>query len=222
MSDWLDPTLVRRRRHQLGLTKLQLARLAAVDITTVEHAEQDGATIYNSATLQLSNQLGIDLANADQRTATPAHVEILGAILADLREPVQAQAIAATLDWSVEHVLAVANHLRRKLQRLGQTVTRSASDHLSLAAHPANLADHQREQIRAEVLTIDQTTASVVLRVIEERRRDRYCGALNPEQQHAATELIAAGAITTSHDLLSPSERLENAIDNRHLTELRW
>jgi transcriptional regulator with XRE-family HTH domain len=188
MSDWLDPTLVRRRRHQLGLTKLQLARLAAVDITTVEHAEQDGATIYNSATLQLSNQLGIDLANADPRTATPAQVEIL----ADLREPVQAQAIAATLDWSVEHVLAVANHLRRKLQRLGQTVTRSASDHLSLAAHLVNLADHEREQIRAEVLTVDQTTASVVLRVIEERRRDRYWGALNPEEQHAATKLIAA------------------------------
>lgn len=64
--------------------------------------------------------------------------------------------------------------------------------------------------------------ASVVLRVIEGSRRDRYWGALNHEAQHAVTELIAAGAITTCHDLLSPSERLQNAVDNRHLTELRW
>lgn len=224
MTDRLDPTLVRRRRHQLGLTRTQLARLAAVDIAAIDHAEQDGAPIYNPVALLLGNALGIDLARPDpRRTATPADAEVLGAILADLGEPVPAQAIAATLNCSVEHVHAVSDELRRRLQPLGQTVTRSASDELSLAANPpVNLNDHQREQLRAAALAIDETTARVMLKAIEDRRRDRDWNTLDPEEQHAAAELIAAGAITVYHDLLSPSERLANAIDNRHLIALRW
>jgi hypothetical protein len=46
-------------------------------------------------------------------------------------------------------------------------------------------------------------------------------GALGVDQQQAATELIAAGVIATYDDELMPSRRLEAAIDNFQLQQLR-
>lgn len=72
------------------------------------------------------------------------------------------------------------------------------------------------------VLRIDAPAAKLIHTVITGRRNERYWGAFGVDQQQAATELIAAGVIATYDDELIPSRRLEAAIDNFPLQQLRW
>jgi hypothetical protein len=217
----LDPPLLRRRRHHLGLTRRQLAREAAVNPETIEHAEEHGLPVYDSITLALSRRLGIDLTNPDPHDTTPDDIEILGGMLAELHQPVRTHAIADALDWTPVRVQAAAAQLRTKLQQLGQTVTQTADGRLSIAAFQVKLTNRQREQIRSHVLRIDLPAAETLHRVITGRRDERYWGALGIDQQQAATALIAAGVIATYDDELMPSRRLEAAIDNFQLQQLR-
>jgi transcriptional regulator with XRE-family HTH domain len=218
----LDPLFLRRRRHQLCLTRRQLAREAGVNIETIENAEEHGMPVYDSITLALSRQLGIDLTNPDPYVTTANDTELLGGILAELRQPVRTHAIAEALDWTPARVQATSAQLRTELQQLGQTVTQTADGRLSIAAFQVNLTDRQRERIRSHVLRIDVPAAQVIYTVITGRRAERYRGDLDKEEHHAATELIAAGVIVSYHDELAPSQRLEAAIDNFPLQQLRW
>jgi hypothetical protein len=210
------------RAAATGLTRRQLAREASINIETIEHGEEHGMPVYNSLTLALGRGLGIDLTNPDPYDTPPDDIEILGGILAELRQPVRTHAIAEALAWTPARVQASAAQLRTELQQLGQTVTQTADGRLSIAAYQVNLTDEQRERIRSRVLRIDLLTAQVIHAVITGRRAERYWDDLDKEQHDAATELIAAGVIVSCHDELTPSERLEAAIDNFPLQQLRW
>jgi DNA-binding XRE family transcriptional regulator len=218
----LNPRLVRQRRHHLGLTRRQLAREAGVNPETIEHAEEHGLPVYDSIALALSRRLGIDLTNPGRYDTTPDDIEILGGMLAELREPVGTHAIADALDWTPVRVQAAAARLRTQLQQLGQTVTQTADGRLSIAAFQVKLTNRQREQIRSHVLRVDLPAAETIHAVITGRRDERYWGALGVDQQQAATALIAAGVIATYDDELMPSRRLETAIDNFPVQQLSW
>jgi hypothetical protein len=219
----IGPALIRRRRHELGLTRRQLARAAAIDLTVIESAEHSGLPIYQQHTVALCWQLGLTITTPASRCqATPADAEILGAILADLQQPMPTQSIAAALDWSVGHVLAAANELRTELNRFGQTVTRGAGHELALAPSAASINDELRAQLHREALRIDDTSAQLLHSIISGRRDDRLASTLTDEQRSIARHLIAAGIITEHHDELQASDALQDALDDRHLRFLRW
>lgn len=214
---------LRRRRLELGLTRRELARRAAVDLSVIEDAEAHGIEIYDHTTSLLASELGIDTSHPPQpRSSPPGDVEILGALLADLGTPTATQTIAAALAWAPERVRDAAGTLRHELQRLGQTVTLSPGDQLDLAPYATCISDEQRAAVHREALTIDHATAEVLLSVLRGRRDDRSWNNLNDDQRVIAMQLVAAGAITEDHGMLAPSEQLAYAFEPGQLFGLDW
>jgi hypothetical protein len=142
------------------------------------------------------------------QSSPPGDVELLGAMLADLDTPIATQAIAAALAWTAERVRAAAAQLRHELQQLGQTITLSPGDQLSLAPYATCISDEQRAAVRHEALTIDDTTAEVLLTALRGRRGERSWNKLDDNQRDIAMQLVAAGAITEDNGRLAASEHL--------------
>ena len=184
MNARLGAAELRRRRLELGLTRRELARRAAVDLSVIEDAEAHGIAIYDHTASLLADELGIDINHAPQTPSTsPGDVEVLGAVLADLGTPIATQTIAAALAWAPERVRAAAAQLRHELQRLGQTVTLSPRDEVGLAPLATCISDEQRAAVRREALTIDDATARLLLAVLRGRRDDRSCTKLDNNQR---------------------------------------
>jgi transcriptional regulator with XRE-family HTH domain len=171
MNARLGADELRRRRRELGLTRRELARRAALDLSVIEDAEIHGIPIYDHTACLLTGELGIDTIHVPQPpSSSPDDVETLGAVLADLGTPIATQTIAAALSWPPERVRAAAAQLRHELQRLGQTVTLSPSDQLGIAPFATCISNEQRAAVRREALTIDDATAHVLLAVLRGRR----------------------------------------------------
>lgn len=212
-----------RRRLELGFTRRELARRAAVDLSVVEDAEIHGIPIYDQTASLLAGELGIDTSHLPPPpSSSPGDVEMLGAVLADLGTPIATQTIAAALAWPPEHVRDAAVQLRRELQRLGQTVTLNPSDQLGLVPFATCISDEQRAAVRREVLTIDDATAEVLLAVLRGRRDDRCWNKLDDDQRVIAMQLVAAGAITEDHGMLTPGADLARAFESGQLFGLDW
>jgi transcriptional regulator with XRE-family HTH domain len=223
MNARLGPDELRRRRLELGLTRRELARRAAVDLSVIEDAEAHGIPIYDHTASLLAGELGIDTRHVPQpRSSSPSDVEVLGAVLADLGAPIATQTTAAALAWPPERVRAAAAQLRHELQRLGQTVTLSPSDELGLAPFATCISDEQRAAVRRKTLTIDHTTAEVLLAVLRGRRDERSWNKLDDHQRAVAMQLVAAGAITEDHGMLAPSDQLAYAFEPGQLFGLDW
>ena len=223
MNARLGPDTLRRRRLELGLTRRELARRAAVDLSVIEDAETHGIPIYSHTASLLADELGIDASHVPQRpSSSPGDVETLGAVLADLGTPTSTQTIAAALAWAPERVRAAAAQLRDALQRLGQTITLSPGDKLGLAPFATCISDEQRAAVHREALTIDDTTAEVLLAVLRGRRDDRSWTKLDDTQRGIAMQLVAAGAITEDHGMLAPTDDLARAFEPGQLFALDW
>ena len=214
---------LRRRRLELGLTRRELARRAAVDLSVIEAAEAHGIGVYDHTASLLAGELGFDIRHVPQpRNSSPGDVEVLGAVLADLGTPIATQTTAAALAWPVERVRAAAAQLRQELQRLGQTVTLSPSDELGLAPFATCISDEQRAAVRREALTIDHATAEVLLAVLRGRRDERSWTKLDDNERVIAMQLVAAGAITEDHGMLAPTDELAPAFEPGQLFALDW
>jgi transcriptional regulator with XRE-family HTH domain len=223
MNARLGPDTLRRRRLELGFTRRELARRAAVDLSVIEDAEAHGIPIYNHTASLLAGELGIDTSHLPQRrTSSPGDVETLGAVLADLGTPISTQTIAAALAWAPERVRAAAAQLRHALQRLGQTVTLSPSDQLGLAPFATCISDEQRAAVHREALTIDHATAKVLLAVLRGRRAERSWTKLDDSERVIAMQLVAASAITEDHGMLVANEELAYAFEPGQLFGLDW
>jgi transcriptional regulator with XRE-family HTH domain len=223
MNARLGPDELRRRRLELGLTRRELARRAAVDLSVVEDAEAHGMGIYDHTASLLADELGIDTGHLPQSSGgPPGDVEMLGAVLADLGTPIATQTIAAALGWPAERVHAAAAQLRHELQRLGQTVTLSPSDQLGLAPSATCINDEQRAAVHSEALTIDDATAHVLLAVLRGRRDERSWNKLDDNQRVIAMQFVAAGAITEDNGMLTPSDELAYAFEPGQLFGLDW
>ena len=223
MNARLGPDELRRRRLELGLTRRELARRAAVDLSVIEDAEIHGIPIYDHTASLLAGELGIDTSRVPQRAGSSSvDVEMLGAVLADLGTPIATQTIAAALAWSPERVHDAAAQLRHELQPLGQTVTLSPSDQLGLAPFASCISDEQRAAVHREALTIDDATAHVLLAVLRGRRDDRSWSKLDDNERLIAMQLVAAGAITEDHGMLAPSDELARAFEPGQLFALDW
>lgn len=223
MNARLGPDELRRRRLELGLTRRELARRAAVDLTVIEDAETHGIEIYDHTASLLAGELGIDTSHVAQpRNSPPGDVEVLGALLADVGTPIATQTIATALTWAPERVRGAAETLRHELQRLGQTVTRSPDDRLGLAPFASCISDEQRAAVHREALTIDHATAELLLAVLRGRRDDRSWDKLDDNHRPIATQLVAAGAITEDNGMLAPSEPLAHAFHPGQLFRLDW
>lgn len=223
MNARLGADELRRRRLELGLTRRELARRAAVDPSVIEDAEAHGIGIYAHTASLLAGELGIDTPPVPQpQSSSPGDVEVLGAVLADLDSPIATQTIAAALAWPLERVHDAAAQLRHELQRLGQTVTLSPGDQLGLAPFATCISDEQRAAVHRESLTIDDATADVLLAVLRVRRDERSWNKLDDNQRVIAMQLVAAGAITEDHGTLAPSDQLAYAFEAGHLFGLDW
>jgi transcriptional regulator with XRE-family HTH domain len=218
----LEAKLLRRLRHELGLTRRQLARSAGVDVVMIEEAESHGLPIFERAAIALSSRLGIDLTSRHAGDTASAEVELLGAVLAELRQPVPAQAIGDALGWTAARVHDTAAQLRIQLQRYGQTVTHGADDRLALAVYGTAMTDEQREVIHARTLRIDAAEAKVIFTAIAGRRRDRSRDGLTSQEHAIANQLIAAGGIGEHRDVLELTDKLAFAIGDRILADLHW
>ena len=223
MNARLGADELRRRRLELGLTRRELARRAALDLSVIEDAEIHGIPIYDHTASLLAGELGIDTSQVPPPPSTsPGDVEVLGAVLADLSTPIATQTIAAALAWPPERVRAAAAHLRHELQQLGQTVTLSPDDQLGLAPFATCINDEQRAAVHRKALTIDDATAHVLLAVLRGRRDDRSWNKLDDNQRVIAMQLVAAGAINEDHGMLTPSEELAYAFEPGQLFGLDW
>jgi len=223
MNARLGPDDLRRRRLEVGLTRRELARRAALDLSVIEDAEIHGIPIYDHTASLLASELGIDTSRVPQPAgSSPGDVEILGAVLADLGTPIPTQTIVAALAWPPERVRAAAAQLRHELQRLGQTVTLSPGDHLGLASFASCISDEQRAAVHREALAIDDATAHVLLAVLRGRRDDRSWTKLDDDERVIAMQLVAAGAITEDHGMLAPSDELARAFEPGQLFRLDW
>ena len=223
MNARLGPDELRRRRLELGLTRRELARRAALDLSVIEDAEGHGIAIYDHTASLLAGELGIAINHAPQtQGSSPGDVEVLGAVLADVDTPIATQTIATALTWTPERVRATAAQLRHELQRLGQTVTLSPGGQLGLAPFATCISDEQRAAVRREALTIDDATAHVLLAVLRGRRDDRSWTKLDNNQRVIATQLVAAGAITEEHGMLAASDQLAYAFEPGQLFRLHW
>jgi len=110
MNARLGSDELRRRRLELGLTRRELARRAAVDLSVIEDTEIHGIAIYDHTASLLAGELGIDTSRVPQPAgSSPSDVEILGAVLADLGTPIATQTIAA----ATAHVLLAVLRGRR-------------------------------------------------------------------------------------------------------------
>ena len=223
MNARLGADELRRRRRELGLTQRELARQAALHLSIIEDAETHGIPIYDHTASRLAGALGIDTSQARQpQSSPPGDVEVLGAMLADLGTPIATQTIAAALAWTAERVHAAAAQLRHELQQLGQTITLSPSDHLSLAPYATCISDEQRAAVRHQALTIDDTTAEILLTALRGRRDERSWNKLDDNQRDIAMQLVAAGAITEDNGRLAASEHLAYAFETGRLFALDW
>jgi transcriptional regulator with XRE-family HTH domain len=223
MNARLAPDELRRRRLELGLTRRELARRAAVDLSVIEDAEAHGIGIYDHTASLLAGELGIDTRHVPQpRSSSPSDIEVLGAVLADVGAPIETQTIAAALVWPAERVRDAAAQLRHELQRLGQTVTLSPSDELGLAPFATCINDEQRAAVHREALSIDHATAEVLLAILRGRRDERSWNKLDDTQRVIAMQLVAAGAITEGDGMLAPSDQLAYACEPGQLFGLDW
>lgn len=218
-----EPDELRRRRLELGLTRRELARRAAVDLSVIEDAEAHGIAIYDHTASLLAGALGIDTSQVPQPPRSPpSDVEMLGALLADLGTPIATQTIAAALAWAPDRVRAGVAQLRHELQRLGQTVTLSPGDQLGLAPFASCISDEQRAAAHQEALTIDDATAHVLLAVLRGRRDERSWNKLDDNERAIAMHLVAAGAINEDHGMLAPTDELARAFEPGQLFALDW
>lgn len=62
-----------------------------------------------------------------------------------------------------------------------------------------------------EALTIDHASAEVLLAVLRGRRDERSWNKLNENRRVIAMQLVATGAITEDHGMLTASEQLAYA-----------
>lgn len=69
MNARLGADELRRRRLELGLTRRELARRAAVDLSVIEDAETHGIRIYDHTASLLAGELGIDTSHVPQPAA---------------------------------------------------------------------------------------------------------------------------------------------------------
>jgi transcriptional regulator with XRE-family HTH domain len=214
---------LRRRRLELRLTRRELARRAAVDLSVIEDAEIHGIPIYDHTASLLAAELGIDTSHLPQPpSSSSGDVEMLGAVLADLGIPIATQTIAAALAWSPKRVRDAAKQLQHELQPLGQTVTLSPGDQLGLAPFASCISDEQRAAVHREALTIDHATAEVLLAILRGRRDERSWNKLADNQRSIAMELVAAGSIIEDHGTLAPTEYLADAFHPGQLFGLDW
>ena len=222
MSTTLEGSELRRRRHECRLTRRQLARAASLDLAIIEDAELHGMAIYHPAALALTQQLGLDITAGQREHQDTADAALIGAILADIGDPLSAETIAGALAWTVDRVLDAAGRLRTQLQQVGQTVTISANHDLALASHADAVSEELRADLHAAAIRIDDTAAALLRRIITGRHEDRLASTLNDKERTSATHMIAAEILTEHHDELRVSDALEHALDYRQISALRW
>lgn len=222
MSTTLQATELRRRRHECRLTRRQLARAASLDLAMIEDAEMHGMAIYQPAAIALTRQLGLDITGSQRERHDTGDSELIGAILADIGEPLAAGTIASALGWTVDRVLDAAGGLRTELRRVGQTVTITASHDLALASHADGISDEIRADLHAARVRIDDTAAALLYRIITGRHEDRLASTLNDKERTIATHMIAAEILTEHYDQLRVSAALAHALDDRHTSALHW
>lgn len=199
-----------------------LARAASLDLAVIEDAELHGLAIYQPATIAIARQLGLDITGRPPKGDEPADVELIGAILADIGEALNAETIAGTVGWTVDRVLDAADGLRAKLEVVGQTVTINANHDIALAARAKAVSDEVRADLHAAAIRIDDIAAGLLHRIITGRREDRRASTLTDPEQTVASHMIAAELIVEHYDNLRVSEALAHALDDRHIAALRW
>ena len=223
MNARLAPDELRRRRLELGLTRRELARRAAVDLSVIEDAEAHGIGIYAHTASLLA---GGARHRHQPRPAAPKQVpQRRRSARSGARRPRRADRDADDRRRAClppERVRAAAAQLRHELQRLGQTVTLSPSDELGLAPFATCISDEQRAAVHREALTIDHATAELLLAVLRGRRDERSWNKLDDTQRDIAMQLVAAGAITEEHGMLAPSDQLAYAFEPGQLFGLDW
>jgi hypothetical protein len=135
--------------------------------------------------------------------------------------PLAADRIASALGWTADRVLDAADGLRTHLRRVGQTVTISANNDLALASHADGISDEICADLHAAAVRVD-TAAALLHRIITGRHEDRLASTLNDKERTIATHMIAAEILTEHYDELRVSGALQHALDDRHISALRW
>jgi hypothetical protein len=65
--------------------------------------------IYQPAAIALARQLGLDITAIQRERDDTAESQLIGAILADIGEPLAADTIATALGWTVDRLLDAAH-----------------------------------------------------------------------------------------------------------------
>jgi hypothetical protein len=147
--------------------------------------------IYQPAAIALARQLGLDITAIQRERDDTAESQLIGAILADIGEPLAADTIATALGWTVDRLLDAAHGLRTQLRRIGQTVTISANHDLALAPYADVVSDALRADLHAAAIRIDDSAAALLHRIVTGRHQDRLASTLTDEERTIATHMIA-------------------------------
>jgi hypothetical protein len=116
-------------------------------------------SIYQPAALALTQQLALDITASQREHQDTADAQLIGAILADIGDPLSAETIAGALAWTVDRVLDASGGLRTQLQQVGQIVTISANHDLALASHADAVSGELRTDLHTAAIRIDDTAA---------------------------------------------------------------
>jgi transcriptional regulator with XRE-family HTH domain len=134
----LDPTVVRHRRMELGITESYLGALCGVSSSVIRRLESGYPQDDLSARfLQLlADNLGTHLSNLLQQDRPASHdpkrdpyhdARELGAILTAVREPVPFEALCRVLDWDLLRLDRATAELNAALEPAGATVVEGDS-----------------------------------------------------------------------------------------------
>lgn len=124
----LNRRLIATRRAALGLSRHDLAQASGLATGAIEHIETNGThdDLQLTVAVQLAGALGVAIPDLLQPTAPnpPAACRDIAveALLAEQSEPLSAEEIARTLEWTLARTLAALRALERRLDGTGQSL----------------------------------------------------------------------------------------------------
>jgi hypothetical protein len=132
----------------------------------IEDAEMYGMAIYQPAAIALTRQLGLDITGSQRECDDPGDSELIGAILADIGEPLAAGTIASALGWTVDRVLDAAGGAAHRAAAGRADGDGHRQPRLALASHADGISDEIRADLHAARARIDDTAAALLHGII--------------------------------------------------------
>lgn len=170
-------TVIARRRLELGLTRLDLAAHAGINVAAVAALEErrlpPELTITAAKRLAHALDLTLDALTSSAPRQAPADDDAtVEALLATTSAACPLEAIADTLDWTLARTQSALDRLDRRLQSTGQTLRRTGAHTYTLAARVTLIEPSQQADLTRRITPLEPADHATLYWVLTARAQE--------------------------------------------------